>query len=67
MQLVHQDPYTSLNPRMKIKTIVAEPLRVHGLMNRKQAQEKVAEILPMVGLSEQQMNRYPHQGIVDQS
>lgn len=61
MQLVHQDPYTSLNPRMKVKTIVAEPLKIHSLMNRKQVQEKVAEILPMVGLSEQHMNRYPHQ------
>ncbi len=61
MQLVHQDPYTSLNPRMKIETIVSEPLKVHGLMNRKQIKEKVAELLPMVGLSVQYMNRYPHQ------
>lgn len=61
MQLVHQDPYTSLNPRMKIETIVSEPLKVHGIMNGKQIKEKVAELLPMVGLSVQHMNRYPHQ------
>jgi oligopeptide/dipeptide ABC transporter ATP-binding protein len=61
MQLVHQDPYTSLNPRMKVEAIVSEPLKIHGLMNRKQIKEKVAELLPMVGLSVQYMNRYPHQ------
>ncbi len=61
MQLVHQDPYTSLNPRMKVRDIVAEPLTVHGIMRGKRAKERVAEILKMVGLSDQQMNRYPHQ------
>jgi oligopeptide/dipeptide ABC transporter ATP-binding protein len=61
MQLVHQDPYTSLNPRMKVEAIVSEPLKIHSLMNRKQIKEKVAELLPMVGLSVQYMNRYPHQ------
>ena len=61
MQLVHQDPYTSLNPRMKVEAIVSEPLKIHGLMNRKQIKEKVSELLPMVGLSVQYMNRYPHQ------
>jgi len=61
MQLVHQDPYTSLNPRMKIRDIVAEPLAVHGIMRGKQASERVANILRLVGLSEQHMARYPHQ------
>jgi len=61
MQLVHQDPYTSLNPRMKIRDIVAEPLTVHGMMRGKQATERVAEILRQVGLAEQHMGRYPHQ------
>jgi oligopeptide/dipeptide ABC transporter ATP-binding protein len=61
MQLVHQDPYTSLNPRMKVRDIIAEPLTVHGIMRGQQAKNRVAEILTMVGLSEQQMNRYPHQ------
>ncbi|MCJ7521578.1 MAG: ABC transporter ATP-binding protein [Dehalococcoidia bacterium] len=61
MQLVHQDPYTSLNPRMKIKNIVAEPLTVHGLMRGRKARERVVELLNMVGLSEQHLKRYPHQ------
>lgn len=61
MQLVYQDPYTSLNPRMKIGNIVAEPIKVHNILNGKQAKERVAEILAMVGLSDQHINRYPHQ------
>lgn len=61
MQLVHQDPYTSLNPRMRIKDIVAEPLVVHKLMPRKQIKERVAQILQMVGLTERYLNRYPHE------
>jgi oligopeptide/dipeptide ABC transporter ATP-binding protein len=61
MQLVHQDPYTSLNPRMKIRDIVAEPLTVHGIMRGKQASERVASLLEMVGLSEHHLARYPHQ------
>jgi oligopeptide/dipeptide ABC transporter ATP-binding protein len=61
MQLVHQDPYTSLNPRMKIRDIVAEPLKIHRLLPRKQIRSRVAEMLSVVGLTEKQMNRYPHQ------
>lgn len=61
MQLVHQDPYTSLNPRMKIKDIVAEPVRIHGLESRHSINKKVAEILNMVGISSGQLGRYPHQ------
>jgi oligopeptide/dipeptide ABC transporter ATP-binding protein len=61
MQLVQQDPYASLNPRMKIRDIIAEPLTVHGLMRGKRATERVAEILGQVGLVEQHMSRYPHQ------
>jgi len=61
MQLVHQDPYTSLNPRMKIKNIVAEPLVVHKIMPRQQIMDRVAEILFMVGLTDKHMHRYPHQ------
>lgn len=61
MQLVHQDPYTSLNPRMKVKTIVAEPLVVHKLMRGKQARDRVIEILQTVGLTDQHLHRYPHQ------
>lgn len=61
MQLVHQDPFTSLNPRMRIRDIVAEPLTVHGLMRGKEAREKVADILNKVGLPEKHLQRYPHQ------
>ena len=61
MQLVHQDPYTSLNPRMKIRDIVAEPLTVHKLMRGKQARDWVVEILNMVGLTGKHLHRYPHQ------
>lgn len=61
MQLVHQDPYTSLNPRMRMRDIVAEPLRVHRLMPRKQIAGRVVEILEKVGLSARQLSRYPHQ------
>lgn len=61
MQLVHQDPYTSLNPRMKIQDIVAEPLLVHRLMRGRQARERVVDLLKMVGFSDQYLKRYPHQ------
>jgi len=61
MRLVHQDPYTSLNPRMKISNIVGELLLVHKLMSRNQVRNRVAEILGMVGLAERYLNRYPHE------
>lgn len=61
MQLVHQDPYTSLNPRMRIKDIVAEPLVVHKLMPGKQIRDRVVEILQVVGLGGRYLRRYPHE------
>lgn len=61
MQLVQQDPYSSLNPRMRIRDIVAEPLIVHKLTSRKQRLSKVTEFLNLVGLTEQHLPRYPHQ------
>lgn len=61
MQLVHQDPYTSLNPRMKVKGIVGEPLVVHGILEGGQIKDRVVQILEMVGLSERHLNRYPHE------
>ena len=61
MQLVFQDPYASLNPRMKIIDIVAEPLRVHGLVkNTKAAAGEVAKLLELVGLPPDAGARYPH-------
>ncbi len=61
MQLVHQDPHTSLNPRMKVGSIVAEPLTVHRIMRGREARERVAEILELVGLTASHMSRYPHE------
>ena len=61
MQLVFQDPYASLNPRMRIIDIVAEPLVVHGLAaNNREAAGKVAELMQRVGLPPDAGSRYPH-------
>lgn len=60
-QLVHQDPFTSLNPRMKIKDIVAEPLRIHRVVSGEAVEATVRELLERVGLSAGQLGRYPHQ------
>jgi peptide/nickel transport system ATP-binding protein len=61
MQLVFQDPYASLNPRMKILDLVAEPLVVHGIVKHpKDAADRVAELLELVGLPKDAMDRYPH-------
>ena len=61
MQLVFQDPYGSLNPRMRVGEIVAEPLVVHGLArNAHEARPRVAELLAQTGLPPDAINRYPH-------
>ena len=62
MQIIFQDPYASLNPRMTVADIVGEPLDIHNLAKNKQERnEKVKEILENVGLGEEYMNRYPHE------
>ncbi|HEX2981816.1 MAG TPA: dipeptide ABC transporter ATP-binding protein [Anaerolineaceae bacterium] len=61
MQMIFQDPYASLNPRMTIGEIIGEPLRLHGLADRKQATERVIELLRLVGLNPAYANRYPHE------
>jgi oligopeptide/dipeptide ABC transporter ATP-binding protein len=61
MQIVFQDPYTALSPRMQIRQIVAEPLRFHGLVERPDEEERVAELLGRVGLESYMMDRYPHE------
>ena len=62
MQMVYQDPYGSLNPRMKVRDIVGEPLEVHGLANDRAAyRERVASLLAMVGLLPDMAERYPHE------
>ena len=61
MQIVFQDPYSSLNPRMRVGDIVEEPLVVHRAGNRAQRRERVAELFELVGLDPSQRVRYPHQ------
>jgi oligopeptide/dipeptide ABC transporter ATP-binding protein len=61
MQIVFQDPYASLNPRMTIRAIVAEPFAIHGLARGKDRDEQVAHLLRIVGLDPTVMNRYPHE------
>ena len=60
IQIVFQDPYASLNPRMTVNTILAEPLRVHGMWDRT-GRAKVKELLSLVGLNPEHHNRYPHE------
>ncbi len=62
MQVIFQDPYSSLNPRMTVGQIIAEPLKVHGIAPEPKAREaKVAQLLEQVGLLPQHAQRYPHQ------
>ncbi len=60
IQMIFQDPYGSLNPRMTILDIVGEPLLVNGMRNRRQRGERVEELLRLVGLRPEYMQRYPH-------
>ncbi|HEX3358981.1 MAG TPA: ATP-binding cassette domain-containing protein [Tepidisphaeraceae bacterium] len=60
IQMIFQDPFSSLNPRMTVGDIVAEPLLIHHLGTRKQRNERVAEMLEKVGLQPSHMYRYPH-------
>ncbi|HMA36249.1 MAG TPA: dipeptide ABC transporter ATP-binding protein [Chloroflexia bacterium] len=61
MQMIFQDPYASLNPRMTVGSIISEPLQVHGLASGKARQEKVQDLLRVVGLNAYYINRYPHE------
>jgi len=61
MQIIFQDPYSSLNPRKTVSHIIGEPLLVHGMKSRKQRQQRVLELLRVVGLRKEHMRRYPHQ------
>jgi oligopeptide/dipeptide ABC transporter ATP-binding protein len=61
MQIVFQDPYSSLNPRLSVRTMLTEVLTVHGIAKGRAARERVAELLRMVGLSPSQAARYPHE------
>ncbi|MDR1972576.1 MAG: ATP-binding cassette domain-containing protein [Treponema sp.] len=61
MQLVFQNPYSSLNPRMNVRSLLSEPLRVHFTLGEGEIREKAEEILALVGLTKDQLDRYPHQ------
>ena len=61
MQMIFQDPYASLNPRMTVGAIVAEPLEVHNIGTPKERRERVQELLRLVGLNPYFVNRYPHE------
>ncbi|MBV8085987.1 MAG: dipeptide ABC transporter ATP-binding protein [Chloroflexi bacterium] len=61
MQMIFQDPYASLNPRMTVGSIVAEPLEIHNLARGKEKQARVQELLRVVGLNPYFANRYPHE------
>jgi oligopeptide/dipeptide ABC transporter ATP-binding protein len=61
VQIVFQDPYASLNPRMTVRDIVGEPLRIHGLYRGAEGKRRVEELLRTVGLSSEHANRFPHE------
>jgi peptide/nickel transport system ATP-binding protein len=60
MQMIFQDPFTSLNPRMTLLDLVGEPLLVHGMKSRREREERVADLLRRVGLRPEYMRRFPH-------
>jgi len=61
IQMVFQDPYASLNPRMSIMRIIGEPLEIYGVANGKEKKEHVSHLMHLVGLNPAVMNRYPHE------
>jgi len=61
VQIVFQDPYASLNPRMTVREIVGEPLRIHGQFRGQNGRQRVEELLRTVGLSPEHANRFPHE------
>ncbi len=61
IQIVFQDPYSSLNPRMTVADILAEPLRIHGIASGRDVERRVGELLAMVGLPAAHARRYPHE------
>lgn len=61
MQIIFQDPYASLNPRMTVGSIIGEPLRVHGLARGSELRERVGQLIEKVGFSREIASRYPHE------
>ena len=60
MQMVFQDPYASLNPRRRVGDLIAEPLRVHGRRSRAEIAARVTELMGLVGLAPEHLERFPH-------
>jgi oligopeptide/dipeptide ABC transporter ATP-binding protein len=61
MQIIFQDPYASLNPRLSILSIISEPLLIHGIGSKSEQRERTADLLKKVGLDPNYMHRYPHE------
>ena len=61
MQMVFQDPHASLNPRRRVGDLIAEPLRVHGTASRDQIERRLKELMSLVGLEAEHLNRFPHE------
>ena len=61
MQIIFQDPYASLNPRLSILSIVSEPLKIHGIGSKSEREARTADLLSKVGLDPNYMRRYPHE------
>ena len=61
MQMIFQDPYASLNPRMRVGDIIGEPILIHGISNRAEREKRVRKLLDVVGLSPYHGARYPHE------
>ena len=61
MQIVFQDPFGSLNPRMTIGKIIGEPLKIHTQLSKKEVRDRITELLDLVGLSGEHADRYPHE------
>lgn len=61
VQMIFQNPYSSLNPKMKIREILEEPLIIHNFKDKKERTEKIREIIELVGISEDELKKYPHE------
>ena len=61
MQMIFQDPYSSLNPRMTVADLIGEPLKIHRIARGEECRERVEELLNVVGLNPNFVNRYPHE------
>ena len=61
MQIIFQDPFASLNPRMRVETIIAEPLNLHGLGTRPQRKQRVEQLIEVVGMDPYHLRKYPHE------